>query len=117
MRHGDKVKKLGRCYQHKKSMMRSLCVSLIKNERIITTVARAKYLRKIIEKIITRAKVNNLYNRRLVYNFLRNKAVLVKLFTNVGVRYINRPGGYTRVVKLGKFRKGDQSELAVIELV
>ena len=117
MRHGDKVKKLGRYKEHRKSMLRNLCISLIKNERIVTTVARAKYLRKVIEKLITRAKEDNLHNRRLVFSFLRNKKALVKLFSNVAVRYLNRPGGYTRVVKLGKYRKGDSSELAVIELV
>ncbi|MFN4245336.1 MAG: 50S ribosomal protein L17 [Brevinematia bacterium] len=117
MRHGDKVKKLGRYKEHRKSMMRNLVVSLIKNERIVTTLARAKYLRKVAEKIITRAKEDNLHNRRLVFSFLRNKRALVKLFNNVAVRYVNRPGGYTRIVKLGKYRKGDNAELAIIELV
>ncbi len=117
MRHGDKVKKLGRYYQSRKSMMRSLCVGLIKHERIVTTVARAKYLRKVIEKLVTRAKVDNLHNKRLAYSFLRDKKALVKLFGNIGVRYLSRPGGYTRVVKLGKYRKGDQAELAVVEFV
>ncbi len=117
MRHGDKVKKLSRYKEHRKSMLRNLAVSLIKNERIVTTVPRAKYLRKVIEKLITRAKEDNLHNRRIVFSFLRNKKALVKLFSNIAVRYADRPGGYTRVVKLGKYRKGDSAELAVIELV
>lgn len=117
MRHGDKVKKLGRYKEHRKSMLRNLAVSLIKNERIVTSVPRAKYLRKVIEKLITRAKQDNLHNRRLIYSFLRNKKSLVKLFSNIAVRYIDRPGGYTRVVKLGKYRKGDSAELAIIEFV
>ncbi|MGB9620983.1 MAG: 50S ribosomal protein L17 [Brevinematia bacterium] len=117
MRHGDKVKKLGRYKEHRKAMVRSLVISLIKNERIVTTVPRAKYLKKVMDKLITRAKVDNLNNRRLVFDFLRNKKALVKLFANIAVRYVNRPGGYTRVVKLGKYRKGDSAELAIIELV
>lgn len=117
MRHGDKVKKLGRYKEHRKSMLRNLVISLIKNERIVTTVARAKYLRRVVEKLITRAKEDNLHNRRVVFDFLRNKKALVKLFNNIAVRYVDRPGGYTRVVKLGKYRKGDNAELAIIELV
>lgn len=117
MRHGDKVKKLGRYKEHRKSMLRNLVVSLIRNERLVTTVARAKYLRRVVEKLITRAKEDNLHNRRLAFSFLRNKKALVKLFSNLGVRYANRPGGYTRVVKLGKYRKGDNAEVAVIEFV
>jgi len=117
MRHGNKVKKIGRYKEHRKSVLRNLSIALIKNERIVTTVSRAKALRRVIEKLITRAKVDNLHNRRLAYDFLRDKKALVKLFSNVAVRYNNRPGGYTRVVKLGKFRKGDNTELAVIELV
>jgi len=117
MRHGDKVKKIGRYKELRKSVLRNLSIALIKNERIVTTVSRAKALRRVIEKLITRAKVDNLHNRRLAYDFLRDKKALVKLFSNVAVRYNNRSGGYTRVVKLGKFRKGDNTELAVIELV
>ncbi|MCX8096323.1 MAG: 50S ribosomal protein L17 [Spirochaetes bacterium] len=117
MRHGSKVKKIGRYKEHRKSMLRNLSVSLIKNERIVTTVARAKYLRKVVEKLVTRAKKDTLHNRRLVFSFLRNKKALVKLFTNIAVRYLNRPGGYTRVVRLGIYRKGDSAELAVIEFV
>jgi large subunit ribosomal protein L17 len=117
MRHGDKVKKIGRYREHKKSVLRDLAVSLIKNERIVTTLPKAKYLRKIVEKVITRAKVDNLHNRRIAYEFLRDKKSLIKLFSNVAVRYVSRPGGYTRIVKLGKFRKGDNAELAIIELI
>lgn len=117
MRHGDKVRKLGRYKEHRKAMVRALIISLIKNERVITTVSRAKYLKKVVDKLVTRAKVDNLHNRRLVFDFLRNKKALVKLFSNIAVRYLERPGGYTRVVKLGRYRKGDSAELAVIEFV
>ncbi|MEN2998408.1 MAG: 50S ribosomal protein L17 [Brevinematia bacterium] len=117
MRHKDKVKKLGRHKKHRKSMLRNLALSLIKNERIITTVSRAKYLKRIVEKMITKAKKDSLHNRRVIFSFLRDKKGLVKLFSNIAVRYINRPGGYTRVVKLGKYRKGDNAELAIIEFV
>ncbi|MCX8029575.1 MAG: 50S ribosomal protein L17 [Brevinematales bacterium] len=117
MRHGDKVKKLGRYKEHRKSMLRNLSNSLIKNERIITTVARAKYLKRVIEKIITRSKEDTLHNRRIVFAFLRDGDSVNKLFSNIGVRYKDRNGGYTRIVKLGKFRKGDGAELAVIEFV
>lgn len=118
MRHGRKVKKLGRYKQHRVAMLRNLIMGLVKNERIITTVERAKVLRKYIEKLITRAKKDqSVHSKRIVARWIPNRKLLVKLFENIAPRYINRPGGYTRIVKLQKYRAGDGGELALIEFV
>ncbi len=107
---------LGRKKAHRVALLRNLANALIKNERIKTTKIKAKELKKFIEPLITRAKEDTLHNRRIVFSRLRNKQSVVKLFEEIGPRYQERPGGYTRRYLLGK-RKSDSSEMALIELV
>jgi len=116
MRHQIKGKKLNRTASHRKATFRSLAIALIKNERIVTTSVKAKELRRIIEPIITRAKEDTMHNRREVFSFLHDNDSTSKLFNEVAPKCVDRPGGYTRVIKLGT-RKGDGSEVSVIELV
>jgi len=116
MRHQLKGKKLNRTASHRKATFRSLAIALIKNERIVTTSVKAKELRRIIEPIITRAKEDTMHNRREVFSFLHDNDSTSKLFNEVAPKCVDRPGGYTRVIKLGT-RKGDGTEVSVIELV
>jgi large subunit ribosomal protein L17 len=116
MRHKVKGKKLNRTASHRKATLRSLSIALIKNERIVTTTTKAKELRRIIEPIITRAKEDNTHNRREVFSFLHDNKSTSKLFDEIAPKCASRPGGYTRVIKLGT-RQGDGAEIAVIELV
>lgn len=116
MRHGIKGRKLSRTAAHRKSTMQSLAMALIREHRIVTTVAKAKELRGYIEPLITRAKEDTDHNRRQVFSTLQNKDAVTTLFTEVGPKSKDRPGGYTRVIKAG-FRKGDGAEMAVVELV
>jgi len=116
MRHQLKGKKLNRTASHRKATLRSLSIALIKNERIVTTTTKAKELRRIIEPIITRAKEDTTHNRREVFSFLHDNKSTSKLFDEIAPKCASRPGGYTRVIKLGT-RKGDGAEVAVIELV
>jgi len=116
MRHGTKGRKLSRTAAHRKTTMQSLAMALIREHRIVTTLAKAKELRGFIEPLITRAKEDSHHNRRQVFSSLQNKDAVTTLFTVVGPKSKDRPGGYTRVIKAG-FRKGDGAELAVIELV
>jgi large subunit ribosomal protein L17 len=116
MRHGIKGRKLSRTKAHRKSTLQSLAMALIKEHRIVTTVAKAKELRGFIEPLITRAKVDSHHNRQQVFSSIQNKDAVSTLFTEIGPKCADRPGGYTRVIKAG-FRKGDGAELAIIELV
>ncbi|WP_428235984.1 50S ribosomal protein L17 [Gracilimonas sp.] len=116
MRHGVKGRKLSRTSAHRKNTMQSLAMALIKEHRITTTLAKAKELRGFVEPLITRAKEDTHHNRRQVFSSLQNKEAVTTLFTEVGPKCKDRPGGYTRVIKAG-FRKGDGAEIAVIELV
>lgn len=116
MRHGTKGRKLSRTAAHRKTTMQSLAMALIREHRIVTTVAKAKELRGYIEPLITRAKEDTHHNRRQVFSSLQNKDAVTTLFTKVGPKSKDRPGGYTRVIKAGH-RKGDGAEMAVIELV
>lgn len=116
MRHGIKGRKLSRTSAHRKSTMQSLAMALIREHRIVTTVAKAKELRGFVEPLITRAKEDTHHNRRQVFSSLQNKDAVNTLFAEIGPKCKDRPGGYTRVIKAG-FRKGDGAELAVIELV
>jgi large subunit ribosomal protein L17 len=116
MRHGIKGRKLSRTAAHRKTTMQSLAMALIREHRIVTTVAKAKELRGYIEPLITRAKEDTHHNRRQVFSSLQNKDAVTTLFTEVGPKSKDRPGGYTRVIKAGH-RKGDGAEMAVIELV
>lgn len=116
MRHRKKGKKLGRTSPHRKRTLQALSNALIENKQITTTVAKAKALRPFVEPLITRAKEDTEHNRRQVFRHLQNKEVLSELFTEVADRVGTRPGGYTRIIKLGQ-RSGDGAELAMIELV
>jgi len=116
MRHRVKGRKLSRTSSHRKATMRALATALIKEHRIVTTIAKAKELRHFVEPLITRAKVDNHHNRTQVFSSLQDKYVVTALFDEVGPKSKDRPGGYTRIVKIG-FRQGDGAEMAVIELV
>ena len=116
MRHGDKVKKLGRTAQHRLALMRNLVTALFEHERIKTTLPKAKESRRFADRMITFALKNNLAARREVGRFIQNKTVLKKLFDVIGPRLAGRPGGFTRVLRLGP-REGDGAEMALLELV
>jgi large subunit ribosomal protein L17 len=116
MKHGDKVKKLSRNTSHRRALLRNLAESLYKYESIKTTIDKAKTLRPYAEKIITKAKTDNLSNRRLIAENIHDKKLQTKLFTDIAKRYANRHGGYTRIYRLG-FRATDGAEMAMIELV
>lgn len=116
MRHGKKVNHLSRTASHRKAMMANMASSLIKHKRIITTVAKAKALRVFVEPLITRSKDGSTHNYRTVFSYLRDKEAVNELFTVVGEKVANRPGGYTRILKTGN-RAGDNAEMAMIELV
>lgn len=116
MRHRFAGRRLGRYGSHRMAMLANMTADLIMEGQITTTVTRAKELRRVAEKLITRAKGESLHDRRIVLSRLANKEAVEKLFGEVAPRYTNRPGGYTRIVKLG-FRHGDASPMAVISLV
>lgn len=116
MRHLVKGRKLGRTASHRKATMQALAIALIQERRIQTTVPKAKELRRFVEPLITRAKVDSTHNRREVFSRLNDKYTVTELFEEVGPKAKDRPGGYTRVIKLG-YRSGDAAELAMIELV
>lgn len=116
MKHKIGFNRLGRKPAHRKSLHRNMTTSLVRYERIRTTLAKAKEVRRTVEKTITRAKVDSVHNRRLVARDIQDKEVLAKLFTDVAPGYANRPGGYTRIVKLGQ-RASDGAEMAILELV
>ena len=116
MRHGLGLRKLNRTSSHRLAMLRNMMNSLIAHEAIKTTVPKAKELRKVIEPMITLAKVDSVANRRLAFARLRDDASVAKLFTDLGPRFKARPGGYTRILKMG-FRVGDNAPMAFVELV
>ena len=116
MRHGDKIKNLGRTYTHRKALHSNLCCQLIEHKRIFTTLAKAKSLRVYAEPLITRSKVDNMNNRRVVFSYLQDKEAIKELFGVIGDKVANRPGGYTRIIKMPR-RMGDASDMAMIELV
>jgi large subunit ribosomal protein L17 len=116
MRHKMSGRKLGRRSQHRKAMFSNMAASLIKHEQIKTTLPKAKEMRGVVEKLITLGKSGTLHDRRRAYAFLRDDAMVTKLFDTLGPRYKARNGGYTRVLKAG-FRYGDAAAMAVIELV
>jgi large subunit ribosomal protein L17 len=116
MRHGKKVNHLGRTAPHRKAMLSNMAASLIKSKRIVTTVAKAKALRVFVEPLITKSKDDSTHNRRTVFAYLRDKDAIKELFGAVSEKVASRPGGYTRILKLGN-RMGDNAEMAMIELV
>ena len=116
MRHGKKFNHLGRTSTHRKAMLSNMASSLIINKRITTTVAKAKALRKYVEPLITKSKVDTTQSRRAVFSYLQDKVSSHVLFSEVAEKIADRPGGYTRIIKLGS-RIGDNAEMALIELV
>jgi large subunit ribosomal protein L17 len=116
MRHGDKINNLGRKTAHRHAMLSNMACSLIEHKRINTTLAKAKALRLYVEPLITKSKTDSTASRRIVFKYLQNKDMVSMLFRDVAVKVADRPGGYTRIIKMGN-RLGDHSELAMIELV
>ena len=116
MRHGDKVKNLGRKKAHRDALLSNLACQLIQHKRIVTTTAKAKALRVYVEPLITKGKENTTHQRRVVFSYLQDKEAIKELFGNIAEKVGGRPGGYTRVIKLGA-RVGDNAETAMIELV
>jgi large subunit ribosomal protein L17 len=116
MRHRNAFRKLNRTATHRSALFASLATALIKHEQIVTTLPKAKDLRRVADRLITLAKKGDLHARRLAFSRIRDEAMVAKLFDTLGPRYAERPGGYTRVMKAG-FRYGDSAPMAVIELV
>ena len=116
MRHRHGLRKLNRTSSHRLAMLRNMTCSLLKHEIIKTTLPKAKELRRVVEPIITLGKAPSLANRRLAFNRLRDRDMVVKLFDEIGPRYAARNGGYLRILKFG-FRKGDNAPMALVELV
>ena len=116
MRHGHGLRKLNRTSEHRQAMLRNMTNSLIEHEVIKTTLPKAKELRRVVEPLITLAKESSVANKRLAFNRLRNRDSVTKLFADLGPRFKARPGGYTRILKMG-FRVGDNAPMALVELV
>jgi len=116
MRHGKKNNHLGRKTAHRKAMLANMACSLIEHKRINTTVAKAKALKQFVEPLVTKSKEDTTHNRRIVFSRLRQKDAVTALFRDVAVKVGDRPGGYTRIIKLGN-RLGDNADMALIELV
>ena len=117
MRHNKKFNHLGRKSAHRKAMLSNMASSLILNKRIITTVAKAKALRMYVEPLITRSKDDNTSNRRLVFSYLQNKYAVTELFREVSTKIAERPGGYTRIIRMPNMRAGDAADMCMMELV
>ena len=116
MRHGHGLRKLNRTSEHRLAMLRNMCVSLLRHEAIKTTLPKAKELRRVVEPLLTLGKTPTLSNRRLAFARLRDREIVTKLFNELGPRYQTRPGGYTRILKMG-YRVGDNAPMAFVELV
>ena len=116
MRHGNGLRKLNRTSSHRLAMLRNMSTSLLQHEVIKTTLPKAKELRRVVEPLITLGKKDNLANRRLAFDRLRDREMVTKLFTELGPRFATRPGGYLRILKFG-FRVGDNAPMALVELL
>ena len=116
MRHNKKFNHLGRTASHRKAMLSNMAISLIMHKRITTTVAKAKALKKYVEPLVTRSKDDTTNSRRVVFSYLQNKYAVTELFKTVAPKVADRPGGYTRIIKLGS-RQGDAADVCFIELV
>jgi len=116
MRHAKKINHLGRTNTHRKAMLSNMASSLILHKRIATTVAKAKALRVYVEPLITRSKDNTTHSRRMVFSYLQDKTAVTELFREISAKVMERPGGYTRILRTG-FRKGDAADMCIIELV
>lgn len=117
MRHGKKINHLSRTSSHRHALLSNMASSLILNKRITTTVAKAKALRKYVEPLLTRSKEDTTHSRRTVFSYLQNKESVKTLFGEVASKIADRPGGYTRIIKMGDVRQGDNAEMCLIELV
>ncbi len=116
MRHGNKNNNLSRTKAHREALLSNMACSLIEHKRINTTLAKARALRRFVEPLLTKSKTDDTHNRRVVFSYLQNKDAITELFREVAPKIAARPGGYTRIIKLGN-RLGDASEMAMIELV
>jgi large subunit ribosomal protein L17 len=116
MRHRHGLRKLNRTSAHREAMLRNMCNSLLRHELIKTTLPKAKELRRVVEPLITLGKKPSLANRRLAFDRLRDREMVVKIFNELGPRYAKRPGGYLRILKFG-FRDGDNAPMALVELM
>lgn len=116
MRHRHGLRKLNRTSSHRLAMLRNMTVSLLRHEAIKTTLPKAKELRRVVEPIITLGKTNSVANKRLAFNRLRDREIVVKLFNELGPRFASRNGGYLRILKMG-FRVGDNAPMAYVELL
>ena len=116
MNHGKKINHLSRKKGHRVALMRNMSSALIKHKRIRTTLAKAKRLRQYVEPLVTKAKTNTTHSRRVVFKYLQNKEAVKELFGPIAAKVGDRPGGYTRVIRMG-YRKGDGAEMAMIEFV
>lgn len=116
MRHNKKFNHLSRTASHRDAMLANLAISLIMHKRITTTLAKAKALKKYVEPLITRSKEDTTNSRRVVFRYLQNKVAVTELFKEISTKVADRPGGYTRIIKLG-FRQGDAAQICFIELV
>ena len=117
MRHNKKFNHLGRKSAHRKAMLSNMATSLILNKRVITTVAKAKALRMYVEPLITRSKEDTTSNRRLVFSYLQNKYAVTELFREISMKVAERPGGYTRIIRMPNMRAGDAADMCMMELV
>ena len=117
MRHGKKINHLSRTASHRSALLSNMASSLILNKRITTTVAKAKALKKYVEPLITKAKTDSTHSRRTVMSYLQNKDSVKALFGEVAGRTADRPGGYTRIIKMGDVRLGDNADMCMFELV
>ncbi len=115
MRHQKSGRKLNRTSSHREAMFRNMAVSLLRHEQMITTLPKAKELRRVAEPLITLGKTSTVANRRLAYSRLRDREIVGKLFDDIGVRFKDRPGGYMRILKTG-FRHGDSAPMALVQL-
>ena len=116
MRHGKKFNHLSRTSSHRHAMLANMATSLIMHKRITTTTAKAKALRVYVEPLITKSKTDNTHSRRVVFSYLQNKYAVSELFREISNKVMDRPGGYTRIIKIGN-RPGDNAEMSIIELV
>ncbi len=116
MRHRQSGRKLNRTSSHREAMFKNMAASLVRHEMIRTTLPKAKELRRVVEPLITLAKKDNVANRRLAFARVRDREIVTKLFNDLGPRYLERPGGYLRILKCG-FRDGDSAPMAIVELV
>ena len=116
MRHGDKINNLSRTKAHREALLSNLTCQLIQHKRIVTTLAKAKALRVYAEPLITKSKQNTTHQRRIVFSYLQDKEAVTELFSTISEKIAGRPGGYTRIIKVGR-RRGDNAPMSIIELV